>query len=399
MSDTPPPAARADELDGHAAKPLKHAPADTPAATELDRIFRLLRFVLIAVVVAVAIWLVGDVLTVIFASTLFAVVLHGLSIRLARVTRIAYPIALTLVTLALLAAITLLFWSSGPQIANQVMTLRAALGTQIDSLHTRMETSNLGRMALAHVPESFGGDQKSGSGSDLLSSGLGSVTGFLTSAFGVVGTLAVVLIAGLYFALSPALYANGILRVVPEAYRPQARELLLVTGRTLWAWTIGQALDMCVVGILSGIGCWVLGVPLALALGVVAGLCNFIPYIGAIMGAIPAVLLGLSHGTETGLEVAGLYVVIQFFEGNVLAPVIQRRAVQMPPGVTILSQTIFSSILGAPGLILASPLTAALLAVGDKATSELNDQDRIVDASTGGADATDVRSDTTKDST
>jgi len=355
---------------------------DTAPSLELARIFRLLRFVLIAAIVAFSIWLVGDVLTVVFASTLIAVVLHGLSSRLGRKTGIAYPLALTIVTLVIVAAIVLLVWSSGPEIANQAMKLRQAIGEQVGALHNRLETNNLGKMALQHVPQSLGGDQPSGSANDMFSTGLGSVTGMLSSAFGVLGTLAVILIAGLYFALSPALYANGILRVVPVGYREEARVLLLTAGRTLWAWTIGQALDMFVVGVLSGLGLWILGVPLALALGVVAALCNFIPYIGAIMGAVPAILLGLSVSSETGLEVLGLYLVIQFFEGNVMAPLIQRHAVQMPPGVTILSQTVFSSILGVPGLILASPLTAAIMAVGDKATAPLDAAEKIDDSST-----------------
>ncbi|WP_246285712.1 AI-2E family transporter, partial [Nguyenibacter vanlangensis] len=147
--------------------------------------------------------------------------------------------------------------------------------------------------------------------------------------------------------------------------------------RTLWAWTAGQALDMAVVGILSGLGLWCIGVPLALALGVVAGMANFIPYIGAFVGAVPAVLVGLSQGTREGLLVLALYAAIQFFEGNVMAPLIQRHAVQMPPGLTILSQTVFGTILGLPGLILASPLTAALLAVMDHATPPLDETDRL----------------------
>lgn len=175
--------------------------------------------------------------------------------------------------------------------------------------------------------------------------------------------MAVILISGLYFALTPHVYVDGLLRLVPPAQRPAIRGLMVTAGRTLWSWTIGQALDMLVVGIASGVGLYLLGIPLATALGVVAGLCNFIPYIGAILGAVPAVLIALSVGTQSELEVVGLYCVIQFLEGNVLAPLIQRHAVHMPPAIAMLSQTVF-------GFILASPATAALLAVGDRATAQ-----------------------------
>ena len=135
---------------------------------------------------------------------------------------------------------------------------------------------------------------------------------------------------------------------------------------------------MLVVGTLSSLGLWVIGVPLALVLGVVAGLMNFVPYIGALAGAVPAVLIAFSVGATQGLEKIGLYLVIQGFEGNVMAPLIQKRAVDLPPALTILSQTAFGVILGLPGLIFATPLTAALLAVMTKATTPLDTGDQSV---------------------
>ncbi|GBQ15966.1 AI-2E family transporter [Swaminathania salitolerans] len=346
-------------------------PAKTDAPHhELSPIFRILRFTLIVTIVVLAVWLLGDVMMVVFAATLFAVVLHGLARILRDKARIPYQLAVGLVALVILAAIVTLIYFSGPQISDQFVKLKQALITQYGQLRSRMGTTSWGQFALDHLPKSLGGNEQGGGPS--FGAGLAnSVTGILSSAFGLLGTVAVILIAGLYFAMSPAIYVDGMLRLVPEGHRPLARKLILSAGNTLWSWTIGQAFDMLAVGLASGIGLAILGVPLAMALGVVAGLCNFIPYIGAIMGAIPAVLIALSQGTRTGLMVAGLYCVIQFLEGNVLAPFIQRHAVHMPPALAILSQTVFGSILGVPGLILASPLTAALLAIGDKATAPL----------------------------
>ncbi|GBR29735.1 AI-2E family transporter [Gluconobacter kondonii] len=349
-----------------------------PRARELSKIAGLMRITLALTLMLLAIWLIGDVLAVIFASALVAVVLHGLARMLRRhVPVIPYQGAVALVTVAILVAMIGLGWSSGPSISDQFIRLKQALITQSGELRSHLSGSTIGQMVLDHLPSSLGGNAPGTGGLGSLGSGLaGSVTGLLSSVFGILGTLLVVLIAGLYFALSPAVYIDGMIRLVPTQHRPAARELMLTAGSTLWAWTAGQALDMLVVGILSGVGLSLIGVPLALALGVVAGLCNFIPYIGAILGAVPAVLLGLSLGTHEGLFVAILYCVIQFFEGNVLAPLIQRRAVHMPPAMAILSQTVFGSILGAPGLILASPITAALLAMGDKATAPLEDENQ-----------------------
>lgn len=348
-----------------------------PRAVQLAKIHTLLQRTILLTAVILSIWLLGPVLMVVFAATLLAVILHNLATLAQRWIKLPYWLALSLVVVILLTAFGGLIWSSGPTIAEQATRLRVALTTQAYAVRTQLGTSEFGRTLLDHLPQALGGNQ-TGGGTDGMGSRIaGSMTGVLSSAFGAVGTLAVILIAGLYFALSPTLYVNGLLRLFPIAHRPTARELLLVAGRTLWAWTAGQALDMFVVGVLSALGLWFIGVPLALALGVVAGLANFIPYIGAFIGAIPAILLGLSVGTREGLMVLALYTAIQFFEGNVMAPLIQRHAVQMPPGVTILSQTVFGTILGLPGLILASPLTAALLAVMDRASPPLKDSDRV----------------------
>lgn len=346
---------------------------DDPGARALQRIAVVMRVTLAVALVMLSVWLVGDVLAVVFAASLVAIVLHGLAIHLRRfIPFLNYTTAVSAVTLILVLLLAGLVWSSGPAIGDQFLRLKEALIAQSGGLQAQLNHSTLGRIILDYLPASLGGNANGSGELSSFGSGLaGSVTGLLSSAFGLVGTLAVVLIAGLYFALSPSQYIDGFLRLVPPAHRATARDLLMTAGTTLLAWTAGQALDMIVVGILSGIGLSLIGVPLALALGVVAGLCNFIPYIGAILGAVPAILLGLSIGRQEALLVVILYSVIQFFEGNVMAPLIQRRAVHMPPAIAILSQTVFSSVLGIPGLILASPLTAALLAVGDRATPPL----------------------------
>ncbi|NHN89394.1 AI-2E family transporter [Acetobacter conturbans] len=356
-----------------------HAPP--PQDPPLDSIARILRLTLLIAAVMLAVWLVGDVIMVVFAATLFAVVLHGLARMLRRWTHLPYGATLAIVCMAMVALFVGVFWTSGSDIVAQAAQLRDALTTQVLALRNQIATWPQGRVLLDYLPASLGGHARSGTESGgLMSLGsriAGSMTGFLGSAFGVLGTMAVVIIAGLYFAASPALYANGMLRLVPRHWRGEGRAVMLVAADTLWAWVAGQALDMAVVGILSGVGLWMIGVPLALSLGFLAALCNFIPYIGAILGAVPAMLLALSLGLRETAMVAALYTIVQFFEGNVMAPLIQRRAVQMPPGITVLSQTFFGGIFGAPGLILASPLTAMLLAVGDKLSPPLEDDERV----------------------
>ena len=351
------------------------AAAPDARASALLRIYDLLRIALLTVAAAFAIWLFGDVLMVLFAATLLAVILHGVARSLARVSGMPFWLSLMLVVLGIVLVLVGLGLVAGPGLSEQAAKLQETLVQQGGALRDKLSQSQWGRVILDQVPRGLGGQ---GSGGGGIPSGLaGSVAGFLSGAFGLLGTLAVILIAALYFAASPGIYLNGALRLLPERQRGQAKELLETAGHALWSWSIGQAVDMVVVGLLSGLGLWMIGVPLALVLGVIAGLLNFVPYIGAIAGAVPAVIIAFSVGPSAALWTVALYAVIQGFEGNVMAPMIQRRAVDLPPALTILSQTAFGAILGLSGLIFATPITAALLAMLDKATPPLADKDRI----------------------
>jgi predicted PurR-regulated permease PerM len=125
-----------------------------------------------------------------------------------------------------------------------------------------------------------------------------------------------------------------------------------------------------VVGALCGIGLWLLGMPLVFILALVAAIANFVPYIGAIAGAVPAVLIALSMGWQQALYVALLYLGVQTFEGNVTAPLIQQRAIDLPPALTLVAQTAFGLIFGLFGVILATPITAAIIAAVQQLTDE-----------------------------
>jgi predicted PurR-regulated permease PerM len=132
-------------------------------------------------------------------------------------------------------------------------------------------------------------------------------------------------------------------------------------GHTLQLWFLGQFADMVVVAVLTGAGLYLLGVPLALTLALIAGLLNFVPYIGALAGAVPALAVAVAQSPQTALYVAILFAVVQTLEGNVVAPLVQKRTVDLPPALTILSQTILGTLFGIMGLILATPLAAAAM--------------------------------------
>lgn len=355
------------------------------AAQKLERIARRFYQLAVAVVAALCVGLFvyagGAVVMVVFAAALVAVVLHGAARLICRVLPVRQWVAVVLFLAALVGSVSLVVHVSGPELVTQLSHLYAALTHERDALHATLDKNPIGHSVLNHIPRFLGGNQTSGplgaEGAGGSMDFAGSMTNVLTSTFGSAGTLVVILIAGVYFALSPHLYANGLLRLVPPRYRGSARELIRTTAHVLSAWVAGQLLDMTVVGVLTWVGLSLLGMPLAFPLGLVAGTANFIPYLGTFIGAVPALLIALSISPREALMVAGLYAFIQAFEGYVMSPFIQKRAVSMPPALTILSQTIFGAFLGMWGFAFASPITAVLLAVIDHLSTPLPEDEQV----------------------
>lgn len=172
--------------------------------------------------------------------------------------------------------------------------------------------------------------------------------------------LLVVFVGGIYLASQPGLYRGGLLKLMPRKSRKLSSIALDDSGRALRLWLLGQLVSMALVGTLTGAGLWLLGVPAALALGLFAGLLEFIPLVGPIIAAIPGVLLAFAQGPEVALWVLGLYLIIQQVEGNVIQPLVQQHAVDLPPALLLFSLLATGLLFGATGVILATPLTVVI---------------------------------------
>ena len=189
---------------------------------------------------------------------------------------------------------------------------------------------------------------------------------FFGGVLGAVGNVAIILFVGIYFALSPGRYKRGFVKLVPQGKRERAVHVLDDIGDTLARWLMGKSLSMLIVGIATAGGLTLLGVPLGLILGIIAGLLDFIPYIGPIMAGVPAVLIALSISPDLALYTVLLFLGIQTVEGYVLQPLVEARAVEIPPALTIVMQLVFGSLFSFAGIALATPLTAALMVLVDK---------------------------------
>lgn len=136
--------------------------------------------------------------------------------------------------------------------------------------------------------------------------------------------------------------------------------------RALRGWLLGQVVSMSLVGVLTGIGLRLLGVPLVLSLSVLAGLPDFIPFIGPVIAAVPAVLMAATVGPSIALYTVLLYIVVQQIEGNVIQPLVQRWAVALPPALGLIAVVAFGTLFGVLGLVFAVPLAVALRALVQK---------------------------------
>lgn len=198
---------------------------------------------------------------------------------------------------------------------------------------------------------------------DQVSTLVGGALPILNSALGAITGLLLVLVVGIYTAARPDLYRKGFLRLVPPHHRDPVADALDRSGHSLRRWMIGTLFNMLLVALLVLPGLWLLGVPAAIALAVIAGLFEFVPFIGPILAAVPAIAVALTVSPTTALWVALLYTVIQQIEGDVIMPVVMRGAARLPPALTVLFQAIMAVIFGFLGLLLAVPILAVLMVV------------------------------------
>ena len=182
----------------------------------------------------------------------------------------------------------------------------------------------------------------------------GRILGSLGSA---IAGLLVVIVGGIYLAWQPNLYRKGVIKLFTKRARPAAEATLDSSGRALKLWLLGQLVAMLIVGVLTGLGAWLIGLPSATALGLIAALLEFIPFVGPILMAIPALLIALTMDTHTVLMTLVLYTAIQQVEGNLITPLVQGRAVSLPPALTLFALIAMGFVFGPLGILFAAPLT------------------------------------------
>jgi len=320
-------------------------PDDLQQSRDMAFVRRVLAVLAIGVI-ALLVWQLSQVLLLIFAAVLFAILLRSTAEELTHRTGIPVGWALLLTVIAVLLVLTLSFMLFGRELQTQVQTLIEQLPQAFESARQRLGDQSWIKPTIDRITTAIS--------SGGIVSGVGGVLG---ATLGAVADILLTLFGCLYLAAQPRMYERGVLHLFPVRNRQRAQEVMHISGKALRNWLIGQMLAMVAVGLVTGIGLIALGVPSAIALALFAGLAEFVPIIGPIAAAIPAIIIALAHSPTLALWVLGLFLVIQQIEGNIIAPLVQHRMVSLPPALALFTVLAFGLLFGFLGLLLAAPLT------------------------------------------
>lgn len=289
-----------------------------------------------------------DILLLFFAAALLAVVFRAPSAWLARRTGMDVRIALALVLILVTAFLALSGWLVGHTVAEQAEGVWKRLPQAIDELRGRAQD-------IAVVGEAV---ESAGPTGNMVRSGFKT----LLAAFGAVANIAIVLFVAVLLAAQPEIYVQGSLHLVPKKHRARAQQVFDEVGHMLRRWTLGQLFLMALVGTLTYAGFLLIGLEFAGALGLLAGLLTFIPYIGSLTAGVIAVLIALSQGVNVAISAAVVYTGVQIVE-NLSEPFVQQRTVYLAPALLLFSQAVMGALAGALGIVLAAPLAAVVIVV------------------------------------
>lgn len=293
------------------------------------------------------------VFLVVFAAMLFAIILHNFANALEHRFNLNHNLSLA----SVIGLITLIFglvgWLYAPIFAEQAQEFFRQIPVALDHLANRFERYGWVQVLLGKTP----------SPEDLIAhtSAFISKTGVLfTGAGGAIGNVVIIVFLAIYLAAQPDLYIQGFIKLLPENKHKRAQKIIDTIGENLSRWLVGKAISMVIIGTVTTLGLMALGMPLALMLGIIAGLLDFIPYLGPLIAAVPAIMIALVEDPVLALYVALLFGGIQLLQGYFLEPFITRKAVTLPPALTIFMQVLLGSMFGLIGVALAIPFTVVL---------------------------------------
>ncbi|ESQ79892.1 AI-2E family transporter [Asticcacaulis sp. YBE204] len=238
----------------------------------------------------------------------------------------------------------------GREIVLQTNNLSEQLPVAWERIQAQLRTSDIGAMILDQVNQL--GQKASG-----VLSLVPKIAGEVASS---IANLVVVIVAGIFIAMQPLSYRDGIVRLFPKSQKDRVREGLNLSGKALRLWLLGQLFSMVLVGSLTAIGLYAAGVPSAGALGLMSGLAQFVPIVGPVVSAGPGLLLAASESSTTFIAALVIYIGVSQLESNVITPMVQKHVASIPTVITLFAVLGFGALLGPLGVLFATPLTVVL---------------------------------------
>jgi predicted PurR-regulated permease PerM len=332
--------------------PMRAAPGSwywSPGFRDADFIRRVLIVIAISALAALF-WRLADVLLLAFGAVVVAVILRALADLIAKYIPSTKRWSLLIAGLAILIGVGAALFLFGRQMRVQLGELARVLPPAVE--YVLGEFGVDARKLADQLPNMLG--------SGLPQEVIKRAASYGLTLLGALADLVLVVVAGVFLAADPKLYKSGLVKLFPPSQHERVEGAADASGVALRLWLKGQLIAMALVGVLTGGALWMIGLPSPLALGLIAAAGEFVPFVGPILAALPALVIAGSQGTEMLLWTGGAFVVIQQLESNLIAPLVQRRTVELPPVLSLFSVLAFAVVFGPVGLILAVPLTVVV---------------------------------------
>lgn len=327
--------------------------AHKPLTRHHDFIQKILIIIFFALILVV-LWQGVEVVLLVFAGFLLGVFLRGLGEALSKYTPLTEKLGVAVILISIIGVIALSVWLIVPSIQTQFDQLSEQLPKSFEQARQTISQYPLGRRIVEQIPsrQQFVSNQSQ--------SFVGRITGIFSTAFDIAVNFIIVLITAIYFAFNQDSYYEGIIKLVPKNREKAARTILGTIEYTLQRFLLGVFAAVTINGTITFIGLWFLGIPFALPLAVITAVFNFVPNLGPIAASVPAILIAFSLSPTTALYVALLYFAVQNIDGFVTTPLVQQRAVSIPPVLIIAAQLLLATMFGFLGLLLAVPIVAVV---------------------------------------